>query len=480
MRKQQKTAMVLLTALVVVFACGCTKPDEPNNGGNSGNGGENGGGGQYNGNYEYVDLGLPSGTLWATFNVGAAKPEDVGDRFQWGETTPNHSGRNKYYIDGSANDDDSGWTKYCWSEDGIDYGYHGYTDNLRVLEPSDDAATVNWGNEWVTPTRDQWAELFENTPYIMTTQNGVYGCQFTASNGNTLFLPDDGDSNSSDFNFNPNEGYYWTSSHVRQYGDSPSHAWSCKFWHIDSYHGDSYSVYFQDHRSHLLCVRPVVNRDGSLNGHDYVDLGLPSGTLWATCNVGSNTPEGYGDYFAWGETEAKSTYERDNYKHCNEVVETGYNNNPYIVYKLTKYCSNSILGYNGFVDNKTILEAEDDAAIIRWGNEWCMPTYDQWNELNMHTSHQWTTQNGVSGRVFVGSNGKSIFLPASGYKQNELNESTSNGYYWANSLQNGEDWRASLFMFDLNGAGAWIFINYDYGKREFGYSVRPVRSNQQK
>lgn len=251
--KRLKYAVILLLGLSMAMMTSCAK--DPNNDGNGGNnGGGNNGGGHYNGNYEYVDLGLPSGTLWATFNVGANKPEDIGDHFQWGETTPNHSGTNKYYYDGSATDDDSGWTKYCWNDWGFEpgdfeYGYHGYTDTLSVLEPSDDAATVNWGNEWCTPTQDQWVELFENTPYIVTTQNGVFGCQFTASNGNTLFLPE----LESDYY----DGQYWTCNHVRQAGDSPSCAWSLDFWHIDSYHGDNYTALCQDYRSHLLCVRPV-------------------------------------------------------------------------------------------------------------------------------------------------------------------------------------------------------------------------------
>lgn len=473
MRNNRITVTVLLTALAVVFACGCTKPDDPNNGGGGGNNGGNSGGGHYNGNYEFVDLGLPSGTLWATFNLGAAKPEDVGDRFQWGETTPNHSGQNKYYYDGSANDDDSGWTKYCWSEDGYEYGYHGYTDNLRVLEPSDDAATVNWGNEWCMPTQDQWAELFENTPYIMTTQNGVFGCQFTASNGNTLFLPADGDSNSNDFNFNTNEGYYWTSNHVRQAMDSPSYAWSCKFWHIDSYHGDSYSACFQDHRSHLLCVRPVANRDGTLNGHDYVDLGLPSGTLWATCNVGSNTPEGYGDYFAWGETEAKNTYEWDNYKHCcyGLIVEGNYS---WYDYGLTKYCDNEIRGYNGFVDSITTLEAGDDVATVRWGSEWRMPTVEQWEELQTYTTHQWTTQNGVYGELFSSSNNKSIFLPAAGYKDSQLQEAGDCGHYWTTILRD-DPIEAKCLKFDSDGIQN-IHYHSSHDWRYQGTTIRPVRS----
>lgn len=98
---------------------------------------------------------------------------------------------------------------------------------------------------------------------------------------------------------------------------------------------------------------------GGLNVHAYVDLGLPSGTLWATCNVGADTPEGYGDYFAWGETQS--------------------------------------------------------------GSGWCMPTYNQWRELKVSTNTSWTTQNGVNGRLFTASNGNSLFLPAAGYRGGTTN-----------------------------------------------------------
>ena len=80
-----------------------------------------------------------------------------------------------------------------------------------------------------------------------------------------------------------------------------------------------------------------------IDGHEYVDLGLPSGTLWATCNVGADTPEGYGDYFAWGETEPKEVYSWETYKWCNGDE-----------YSMTKYCTNSQYGYNGFTDGSTI------------------------------------------------------------------------------------------------------------------------------
>lgn len=469
MRKNRKTVTVLLTALAVVFACGCTKSDDPNNGGGSGN---NDGGGHYNGNYEYVDLGLPSGTLWATFNLGAAKPEDIGDSFQWGETTPNHSGQNKYYYDGGTNNE-RGWTKYCWS---TRHGYHGYTDFISVLEPSDDAATVNWGNDWLTPTIGQWTELYENIPSTNAIQNGIYGKLFTADNGNTLFLP---------FGVrNPHvdgiAGRYWSSSLASGFsGDDPVSAWQYYgVVDIDDNNNPNLNHSYNDkmvgNRDNLHCIRPVVNRDGTLNGHDYVDLGLPSGTLWATCNVGSNTPEGSGDYFAWGETEAKSTYEWANYKYCNEIQQTGGNNQIYYVAMLTKYCDNDYIGYNGFVDNITTLEASDDVATVSWGSEWCMPTIEQWQELQDYTTHQWTTQNGVFGQLFTSANHKSIFLPAAGYKDSQLQEADVCGHYWMTILAHNPR-HAKRVKFDSDGI-QYVYFNGSYDWRYQGKTIRPVRS----
>ncbi len=165
--------------------------------------------------------------------------------------------------------------------------------------------------------------------------------------------------------------------------------------------------------------------NGIYNGHAYVDLGLPSGTLWATCNVGAKKPEEYGDYFAWGETEAKEKYNWSTYKYCN-----GYYNT------LTKYCNMSYYGYNGFSDNLTSLEPSDDAATANWGDGWCMPTMDQWNELVDNTGSRWATQNGVYGRFFTALNGNSLFLPAAGsyYEGSELHGQGDWCNYWSTAL----------------------------------------------
>lgn len=143
-----------------------------------------------------------------------------------------------------------------------------------------------------------------------------------------------------------------------------------------------------------------------LNGHEYVDLGLPSGTLWATCNVGADSPEDYGDYYAWGDTLPKTMYDWKSYPYATFV--DGH-------YELTKYCMDSCCGFNGFVDYVTVLEPVDDAVTANWGTGWRMPTKEEWAELYQNTTFIWTSQNGIEGRLLTGSNGNSIFLPAAGF-----------------------------------------------------------------
>ena len=163
----------------------------------------------------------------------------------------------------------------------------------------------------------------------------------------------------------------------------------------------------------VACSSDDEEEDGGkgLKGkHEYVDLGLPSGTLWATCNVGANSPEEYGDYFAWGEIEGiPSNIDIDTYtfKWCPENFGNNY----------IKYCGNSRSGDNGYTDDKTELDLEDDAAYMNWGSKWRIPNKEQWKELihPQFTICTWTTLNGVNGcKITSVKNGKSIFLPAAG------------------------------------------------------------------
>ena len=207
------------------------------------------------------------------------------------------------------------------------------------------------------------------------------------------------------------------------------------------------------------------NAQTGANGHEYVDLGLPSGTLWATCNIGATKPEEYGDYFAWGETSTKDTYDWTTYKYSKGDED-----------ELTKYCDDySDYGYNGFTDSLTELQRGDDPATANWGRGWQTPSYEQWEELLANTTSKWTTQNGVEGRLFTSKkNGQSLFLPAAGRWVPELRDVGSDGHYWSSSLDTGDP------------RSAWRFYFYSatcemssYGSRDDGLSVRAVRSARQ-
>ena len=171
------------------------------------------------------------------------------------------------------------------------------------------------------------------------------------------------------------------------------------------------------------------------NGHEYVDLGLS--VKWATCNVGATTPEGYGDYFAWGETTPKTTYNWSTYKYCNGTYDS-----------MTKYCTDS---YFGTVDNKTTLELTDDVAHVNWGGSWRIPTKAEQDELRdtNNCTWTWTTQNGVNGyKVTSKKNGNSIFLPAAGYRSGSgLNYAGSYGYYLSSWLDTDYSNFACLLSF---------------------------------
>ena len=199
-----------------------------------------------------------------------------------------------------------------------------------------------------------------------------------------------------------------------------------------------------------------------IDEHEYVDLGLPSGTLWATCNVGASKPEEYGDYFAWGETKPKSIYNWSTYKWCNGSSTT-----------MTKYCTRSEYGNNGFTDNLTELQPEDDAATANWGSGWKMPSLDQIKELfeSYYTTSEWTQLNGVYGyKITSKSNGNSIFLPAAGERlEDGLYYAGKYGNYWSSSLGPNDDNGAYFLYF---GSGIWDWDEYGRGT---GHSVRAVR-----
>ncbi len=217
------------------------------------------------------------------------------------------------------------------------------------------------------------------------------------------------------------------------------------------------------------------------NNHPHaIDLGLPSGTKWACCNVGASKPEKYGSYFAWGETSSKTNYDEDTYKWykkgewiVDEELDEGYYD-----YSITKYCTDPKDGWNGFTDNKTILELADDAAHANWGGEWCMPDSTDFEELIEYTTNKWVKNfngTGVKGCLFTGKNGKRIFLPAAGCRFGTMLCYTGSGYYRSNSLETDVPSCANnliLYPEDMH-VGDDSIEDYIH-TRALGFTVRPV------
>lgn len=500
--------------------------------------------------HEWVDLGLPSGTLWATCNVGADSPEDNGDYFAWGEIEPNDAYENRYSWDRYKYGTESNITKY------------NAVDGKTELEAGDDAATNNWSSNWQIPSLIQCQELIDTTftTSIKTFQNNgkVAGYLITSKiNGNSIFLPSAGiyanggtyylmggvyfsstldtDSNNDltycrvigfkDAHLVPSSfqtGIYSTigigsvlrycgmsvrpvvkvlsgttptpglvtkielseTSLTLQIGQTdtltatvlPENAanktvtWESSNVAVCTVNNDGKVTAIGNGSCYVVChatddsgvsayCKVTVGNTTNSEEHEWVDLGLPSGTLWATCNVGGSCPEDYGDYFAWGETEPKFDYTWDTYMYYNTSYGT-----------ITKYCTNSS---RGAIDNLTELKPEDDAATVNWGSDWQMPSIEQMKELlnTNYTTRSWTTMNGVKGRMIVSkSNGNRIFLPAAGLCDGtSITKAGSAGRYWTRSL-NEEDSRYGRRMsFDSDGIDMGIYLRYR------GRSVRPVR-----
>ena len=404
--------------------------------------------------HEYVDLGLPSGLKWATCNVGASRPEDYGSYFAWGET----STKSKYNSDNCATyDKTTSWLRS-----------NGYIDYSGNLTRSHDAARANWGSTWRMPTKAEIEELIENTTTTWTTYNGVYGRLVTSKrNGKSIFLPAAGFRVVTSLDGEGSNGGYWSSTPLESNTDR---AYDLNFISGIFYRGWYY-------RNYGRSVRPVADGKTSVRekplspsqpktaqpkptappqtantiaGHEYVDLGLPSGLKWATCNVGASSPEDYGSYFSWGETSTKSEYNSDNCATYNKRT--------------------SWLRSNGYIDSRGNLTPSHDAARANWGSTWRMPTEAEIDELIENTTTTWTTRNGVKGRLITSKrNGKSIFLPAAGYRYGtSLYYEGSYGYYWSSTPFGSGTYGARRLDFDSD------HFDRDWNGRFGGRSVRPV------
>ena len=191
-----------------------------------------------------------------------------------------------------------------------------------------------------------------------------------------------------------------------------------------------------------------------------IDLGLPSGTKWACCNVGASIPEGSGGYYAWGETKEKEIYDWTTYIHCDGDLETCHD-----------------LGSD-------IAGSEYDVAHVQWGGFWVMPTQEQIQELTSNCSCTWTRRNGVNGDLFTGPNGCTVFLPESDFWRKgrdkggidvfngETDELPCAGYYWSSTLNPSNSNSFSSYLLTSYGKAYWDHYNF----RSTGLTVRPVVS----
>ena len=193
---------------------------------------------------------------------------------------------------------------------------------------------------------------------------------------------------------------------------------------------------------------PRKQATGSISGHEWVDLGLPSGLKWAACSVGATSPEGCGDYFAWGETRTKGSYDCEN--------------------SLTYGKSVSDLQSEGIISGSGVLNVSYDAARSNWGSTWRMPTDMDFGELIEKCDWTWTTRGGENGYKVTGPNGNSIFLPAAGGRGgSSLNCAGEFGFYWSSSVNDDTD--CAFYLFSDSGDR---IVDWSYRCR--GFSVRPV------
>lgn len=203
---------------------------------------------------------------------------------------------------------------------------------------------------------------------------------------------------------------------------------------------------------------------------DYVDLGLPSRTFWASCNLGANSPEDYGDYFAWGETKGynsgKVNFTWDTYKWCVKSRTSFFRKllekQPSTLWEMIKYSKE--------VGSKSELDSWDDAAYVNRGYDWCMPSVAQFDELLKNCYWTNASRNNVWGAEVVGPNGNSIFLPGTGrYRETILEDFRV--LLWSRSL--AENSESAFCLYCDSGS-----LHLERFPRFIGLCIRPVRASQ--
>ena len=395
-----------------------------------------------------VDLGLPSGTLWAATNLNAFKPEQAGYYYQWGDTigwTAEQVGIDKQFS----------WDDYKYGT-GATYNAqikYNTSDGLTTLELSDDAVNIVYGGNWVIPTYEDLEELTGNTIYSSATINGVQGSKFTSksNSNNYIFFPFAGQIDGGSIN-DVDEFNCWSST---LYNTGTYFAWWLNGYSLNK------GVYgnFGGSRCYGFSIRPVYKPKTM----EMVDLGLPSGNKWAKCNLGANSEEERGLYYQWGDTKGWTKEQIG----VDKVFD-------WANYKWSIDGSSSNLSKYNSSDNKTVLDLEDDAVYVALGGNWKMPTYEDWQELYNNTERQWTQVNGVNGYKCTASNGNYIFLPAAGScSGSSLNYEGSNSNFWTSSLSSVGPGNAFSCYF----SSSWFSPDLSY-TRYNGFSVRGIYKSE--
>ena len=454
-----------------------------------------------------IDLGLPSGTKWACCNVGADTPEAYGGYYAWGETEEKstYSWSNYIHCNGSRETvhdlgSDIAGTQYDVAH--VKWGGYWMMPSKAQQDELRNYCTYKWttvngvnGGKFTSKTNG--ASIFlpaaGHRITILRNANESGGCWSSTQNPSNSdiafylqFYSDNaagqsryryvgqsvrpiyvGDTykalalsksnvetfagKSTTVEITSGSGYYKVSSSAPNVAEASLSGSTITIKGVaaglavivvtDTKSGSSQYIIATVKQAYLTCPD---------DHHPHViDLGLPSGTLWACCNVGANTPKGYGGYYAWGETDVKSTYNWNTYIHCDGSKETCHD-----------------LGSD-------IAGTEYDVAHVKWGGSWVMPSEAQQDELINNCTYEWTTVNGVNGGKFTSkTNGASIFLPAAGYLRDDiLNNAGSTGLYWSSTqYPSGTD--DAYFLYFYSGYTDWN-INYRY----YGQSVRPVVRN---
>jgi len=468
---------------------------------------------------EAVDLGLPSGTKWAPFNMGAVEPSDPGLYFAWAEPDPKEdfSSDNYKWCVGM----DYSLSKYCWDSD------LGTVDNRTTMTFEDDAAHVNWGGNWHVPTQNEWSELCQETycTWDWMEIDGTNGYMVTSKiNGNSIFLPVTG---MSPYMYGrDNEGCYW-SNELGPF--TPMTAMWANFG--ETFHtAASTSARYQG-----LAIRPVesewihvtsiemsetsktigIGETSSLTVQIWPGKAWETGLTWTSSNPSVVTvePEYADDHFpaitgiAPGKAIITATSVDGGFTATCEVtvsvepidlgLPSGTKWAPFNVGALKdneigqyfawgeiqqkeeyywstyKWCEgdmDSITKYCSYVDGLTELMPEDDAAHYLWGGNWYMPTKTQWEELMDPLNCEWTfgTHIGVKGCYVTSKhNGNSIFLPITGMKYGIYTQSEDSGYYW---LDYPVDATADFGGFNESSVPGFVGGSV----RSIGMPIRPV------